>query len=1034
MNYPKRLIEVDLPIARISAHARREKSIRHGHISTLHIWWARRPLAACRAVILASLWPDPVDLTEWLRLAEKGGQTGPMGPEIRAPLNESLRPGEGVVIRPNRFLDEARAQMKRWSRIGVNEGKHASGETIDHLLEIQSKPDRLSDPEFLRAVLLDFIADFADWDNSTDADYLATSRALVQAAHEAIGGEPDTHPLILDPFAGGGSIPLESLRVGADSAASDLNPVALILNQLIASRGVDTEMIDRFVTAANEVGRFAAMRVATEYPSGMEDGIPFATFWARTVRCEGPNCGIEIPLIRGLHLSNRSGARLGIASSDDASLDLECSPFDSCVMRPRVCVVMKDRGSHKTTAKGGGAECPSCGYTMKQRQLAAQTLDRGFGHRLIAVGVWSGGRKDYRSPTIDEERKYAGTGDSSHSRLARRLDVPINSKRPSPAARGMSAITRYGYSRNFDLFTNRQLRLIEVLCDEAARYCRESGKTDAHLLSLLLAVAIDRIACFTNTFCRWAAKGEHPVPPFGKNGFPMVWDYVEANPFAGASGSWTGAIDWIRRVLVHFAESRFGDGLVQQVPAQTQWLPSDSVHLLCTDPPYYDSYPYADLADFFYPLLSFSLAHMGTTSSWFGDSLSPKDDELVLQPTREIAGQVKDHSYYESGMQSALAIARETVRPDGIAVVVFANKTTQGWEALLSAICQAGWIATGSWPLQTERESRSRGEARLQSSVHLVCRPRELASGALQDDSVGEWREVLSLLPKRLSDWMRRLASEGVVGADAIFACLGPALEIFSRYSRVEKASGEAVTLREYLEQVWAAVSNEALSMIFKDADAAGLEPDARLTAIWLWTIGGSNPEDRADDEDTDDEDDDGGSTKQIRVTGFVLEFDAARKIAQGLGIHLERSESIVEVKGDTARLLPVAERIRHLFGKEATQESAAPGRKKKQPQRGLFEELEAIEAQAESGGNGRFGGLDAAKPGTTVLDKVHQSMVLFASGRGEALRRFLVDDGVGKDARFWKLAQALSALYPSGTDEKRWVDGVLARKKGLGL
>lgn len=283
---------------------------------------------------------------------------------------------------------------------------------------------------------------------------------------------------------------------------------------------------------------------------------------------------------------------------------------------------------------------------------------------------------------------------------------------------------------------------------------------------------------------------------------------------------------------------------------------------------------------------------------------------------------------------------------------------------------------------------------------------------------------------------MPRLASEGIVGADAIFACLGPALEIFSRYSQVEKSNGDVVPLREYLEHVWAAVSNEALSMIFKDADAAGLEPDARLTAMWLWTLGTASPGTNGNgsaEEGTEEESaaDDEAEEKQTKISGFVLEFDAARKIAQGLGIHLEKSPSVVEVKGDKARLLPVAERTKYLFGKEAADAPATKRKpKKKDTQFTLFDVLKEADA-AETTEKPE---LKAPPPGSTVLDRVHQAMILFAAGRGEALKRFLVEEGIGKDARFWKLAQSLSALYPAGIDEKRWVDGVLARKKSLGL
>ena len=296
------------------------------------------------------------------------------------------------------------------------------------------------------------------------------------------------------------------------------------------------------------------------------------------------------------------------------------------------------------------------------------------------------------------------------------------------------------------------------------------------------------------------------------------------------------------------------------------------------------------------------------------------------------------------------------------------------------------------------------------------------------------WRAVLRELPVRIHEWMPRLAMEGVVGADAIFACLGPALEIFSRYSRVEKASGERVELREYLEQVWAAIAREALSMIFEDADTTGLEEDARLTAMWLWSLstsanGGNGAGSTTDDDkgDSADEDDEAERTGKAKPrAGFSLEFDAARKIAQGLGAHLEDLGSVVEIKGDQARLLPVAERTRHLFGKDA--ERAPARRTKKQQQLTLFEELEAAEKDAG------WGDVGLPSAGETTLDRMHQAMVLFTAGRSEALKRFLVEEGIGRDTRFWKLAQSLSALYPTGTDEKRWVDGVLARKKGLGF
>ena len=265
--YPKRLIEVDLPIARISAHARREKSIRHGHISTLHIWWARRPLAACRAVICASLWPDPVDLTAWM---ERG---------------EAIPVGDGsVIVRPRRFLETARERMTAWANQHL--GK-VSKESYSRFVAIQNGAKTLADPLDLQRGLLDFIADFANWDNSTDKDYLETARALTQAAHEALGGESETRPLVVDPFCGGGSIPLEALRVGADAFASDLNPIPVLLNKVVL------EYIPKYgQRLADEVRKWGAWikqeaekELAEFYPKDPDGATPIAYLWARTIQC-----------------------------------------------------------------------------------------------------------------------------------------------------------------------------------------------------------------------------------------------------------------------------------------------------------------------------------------------------------------------------------------------------------------------------------------------------------------------------------------------------------------------------------------------------------------------------------------------------------------------------------------------------------------------------------------------------------------------------------------------------------------------------
>jgi len=460
-------------------------------------------------------------------------------------------------------------------------------------------------------------------------------------------------------------------------------------------------------------------------------------------------------------------------------------------------------------------------------------------------------------------------------------------------------------------------------------------------------------------------------------------------------------------------------------------LADASVQLLVTDPPYYDMISYADLSDFFYVWLKRTLV-LSDYRHYLTGTQTPKAEEIIVEPTPVEDVGVKDYSFYLSRMTKAMSESRRILSPDGVGIVVFAHKSTGGWEAQLQAMIDADLVITASWPIDTEREARisAIGQARLGSSIHLAFRPRENQTDSLRSDNIGDWRDILNELPERIHEWMPRLAQEGVVGADAIFACLGPALEIFSRYSSVEKTSGEKVTLKEYLGQVWAAIAREALNMIFQGADASGFEEDARLTAMWLWTLRTSGEDGPlVETEENEDADEENGKSKPV-TSGYSLEYDAARKIAQGLGAHLETLGNLVEVKGSTATLLPAGARTRYLFGKEATQ---APQRRRKKPERQLAfdfaRELEDVEEEA-----GILPGNLSVSPGATVLDQLHQSMILFGAGRGEALKRFLVDEGIGRNPLFWRLAQALSALYPASSEEKRWVDGVLARKKGLGL
>ena len=393
-------------------------------------------------------------------------------------------------------------------------------------------------------------------------------------------------------------------------------------------------------------------------------------------------------------------------------------------------------------------------------------------------------------------------------------------------------------------------------------------------------------------------------------------------------------------------------------------------------------------------------------------------------------------------MASTFTESRRVLREDGVGSVVFAHKTTEGWEALLSGMIRGGWNITGSWPIATEmaHRPRARDSAALATSVHLVCRPRSV------DAPVGDWADVLRELPERVGDWMQRLAGEGVRGADLVFACIGPALEIYSRYSGVETAEGRSVGLPEYLEKVWEVVGREALEQVLGTAEArarngaaGALEEDARLTALFLWTMQSTgendSPGNGAGEEENDEEasgDDDEDEAPRRRAAGYNLPFDVARRFAQPLGIHLDDWESrIIKTEKGVVRLLPVSERGKQLFGESGVAAAAdeMDATSNASPQLSLFpEEPPTVRGRARRGRlaaapspSGEF----EARHGATTLDRVHAAMLLQASGRSQALRNLLRAEQE-RSPDFLRLANALTALYPSGSEEKRLLDAML--------
>ena len=942
MKYPKRLIEVDLPIKRISAHARREKSIRHGHICTLHIWWARRPLAACRAVICASLWPDPSD---------------------------EMCPGE--------FRKTARELMTKWAKDHL---KLMSEESSRRFIAISKDDSKLDDNVELRKALLDFIADFANWDNSTVPEYLETSRLLTQTAHEALGGEPGSRPLVVDPFAGGGSIPIEALRVGANVFASDLNPIAVLLNKVVIEYlpKYGQKVADGVRKYGHLVKEYAEKELAELYPKDSTKAEVIAYLWARFIICEGPVCGVKVPLLRSLWLSKKNNNSVGLKILTDKN---------NKQIEFRIIQGANSKEIGEGTVKRGSVTCPICGYTTPVKSVRSQLKERDGGTNdafAIAV-VLSGESGLFFRPFSREDLNAASKATKELSKREGNMSCKnislIPNEEVNPLPHSVNRLPMYGMNNWRKIYTHRQsLALATFIKIIRSLDIDNSDKDFKTAIRTCLALAVGRCADYGSSLATWAQQ--FVAHSFGRQALPFITDFAEVNVLSGKTGSWTSAIGWISNFLEREQVIK-STGDTSLADATEHPLPDDIVNLLATDPPYYDAISYADLSDYFYVWLRRCLYDIHP--ELFKDEQTEKKGEIIVEPTDVDGVGIKDNQYYLDKMVLAMTEIRRILAPNGVGVIVFAHKTTVGWESQLSAMLTAGLSVTASWPIDTERPGKvsAIGQARLMSSIHLVCRPRENPDGSLITDYVGDWRDVLAELPKRIHEWMPRLAKEGVVGADAIFACLGPALEIYSRYSSVEKASGEKVELKEYLEQVWAAVSREALKMIFEGADASGFEEDARLTAMWLWTLRtAANGNNKANND-----------APAKSLPGYRLEYDAARKIAQGLGAHLENLSHLVEIKGNTAMLLSAGARTRYLFGKDAGE--APKGRKKKKSKQLRFDFEGELKQIKEESGN--WAGDLLGRAGSTVLDQLHQSMILFGAGRGEALKRFLVDDGIGK-------------------------------------
>ena len=766
----RKLIEVALPLDAINRESAREKSIRHGHPSTLHLWWARRPLAACRAVLFAQLVDDP-----------------------------SARPD----LYPT---DEAQSARRK--------------------------------------ELFDLIERLVKWENSTDSALLAEAHREILASTD---GKP---PAILDPFAGGGSIPLEAQRLGLEAHASDLNPVAVLINKAlieippkwagrppvfpgVAETAHSWPGTTGLAEDVRQYGQWmrdeAERRIGHLYPKAkLSDGSManvIAWIWARTVTCPNPACGIEMPLVRSWWLAKKRGKEayvvprvVGRRVEFEIGHEISRAPSKD------------DDGTVTRT----GARCMACGTAVPLAHVRAEGKAGRISSRLMAVAAEGNRRRHYLAPT--EEHEVAAR-------------VPIPDEVPDTALPGAALgfrVQGYGMTSHADLFTPRQLTTLTTLTDMVA-VARgkavadaigsglptgaplDTGGTGANAyadsVAAYLGLAVSRTADLNNRLVTWSNSRDQARNLFARQAIAMAWDFVEVSPFGDAAGDVGIAIESMERAL----RSLSGHTLayVSQANAVGRAYTSG---LVSTDPPYYDNVGYADLSDFFYIWLRRALGDL--LPSLLGTMLTPKSDELVADPFRRGGPPAPPAKITRGGVGGFERIRRDTP-PDYPITVFYAFKQSEveagdvastGWEVLLEGMIRSGWEITATWPIRTERAGRTRdiGSNALASSIVLACRPRD--DGAKPTTR----RAFLGALKAELPTALKELQQGSVAPVDLAQAAIGPGMAVFSRYSRVVEADGSDMTVRTAL-----ALINHALDEVLNEQEG-DFDVDTRFCLKWF--------------------------------------------------------------------------------------------------------------------------------------------------------------------------------------------------------
>ena len=757
----RKLIEVALPLEAINREAAREKSIRHGHPSTLHLWWARRPLAACRAVLFAQLVDDPSS-------------------------------------HPDRFSTEEAQEQER--------------QRLFRLIE------RL-----------------VPWEATQDETVLAEAREEIR---RSCG---DSVPEVLDPFCGGGSIPLEAQRLGLVAHGSDLNPVAVLITKALIElptkfaaqppihpRDGDGRLaIETWRGAqglAEDVRYYgtwmrdeAERRIGHLYPPAiLPDGrtaTVIAWIWARTVTCPNPACQATMPLVRSFWLGKKKGKEAWVRPVvEGGSVRFEIGHGSS---GPPV----------EGTVGRTGATCLVCNSPVPLAHVRSEGKSGRMRAQLMAIVAEGDRQRIYLPPDQDHEKA---------ADVQPPADVP-ETELPEQAL-GFR-VQGYGMVRHADLFTNRQLAALCVFSDLVGvarqRVISDGGeRAYADTVATYLALSLGRIVSTNSALSRWRpdAGKESVNDTFSRQALSMVWDFAEGRPFTEGPCSYTWSVGWVARVLDYLPRAMGADA--EQVDATASTPMSVAV---CTDPPYYDNVGYADLSDFFYVWLRRSLASM--YPDLFSTMLTPKAAELVANPFRSDGDKVKADRRFEEGFERAFANLRKAVDPAYPLTVFYAFKQSEhdesgvastGWETMLGGLLRSGFAVTATWPMRTELGNRMRNQASnaLASSIVLACRPRSETAG------ITDRRGFLAALHAELPKALRELQQGNIAPVDLAQAAIGPGMAVFSRYAKVVEPTGETMPVRSALTLI-----NQVLDEVLAEQDGE-CDGDTRFAIKWFEQYG----------------------------------------------------------------------------------------------------------------------------------------------------------------------------------------------------